>query len=149
MARIILCEVCGNERELDGPVCPFCGAAGETAPFAAGPQYKTVNLEKGMPLASQALSRLQQEIVLARSERCRVLVLIHGYGSSGRGGVIRQEVREQLQYMQEHGVINTFVTGEKFSTRTGEGRQLLRRFPFLRQLNDLNRGNKGVTLVVP
>jgi hypothetical protein len=149
MARAIICEVCGNERELPVSVCPFCGAPGKTELSPTGPQYKTVNLEKGMPLASQALSRLEQELILARSERCRVLVLIHGYGSSGRGGVIRQEVRVQLQYMLDNGTVNDFVTGEEFSTRSGKGRQLLRRFPFLRQLNYLNRGNQGITLVVP
>ena len=149
MAKAIICEVCGNEREMAGSICPFCGAAGETELSPTGPQYRTVNLEKGMPLASQALSKLQQELILARSERCRVLVLIHGYGSSGKGGVIRQEVRAQLQYMQDNGTINTFVAGEIFSTRSGKGPQLLRRFPFLRQLSYLNRGNKGITLVVP
>jgi hypothetical protein len=148
MARTTLCEVCGNERDLSGSDCPFCGTSGKAELLPAGPQYKTVNLEKGMPLASQALTRLKQEISLARSERCRILVLIHGYGSSGRGGVIRQEVRAQLQYMQDTGTINDFVSGEQFSTRSGSGRQLLRRFPFLRQLNYLNRCNKGVTLVV-
>jgi len=111
-------------------------------------QYKTVNLEKGMPLVRQALAKLDQELIIARTEHCRVVLLIHGYGSSGRGGAIKKEVRAQLQFMQSRGRINDFLGGEDFSTRSGRGRQILRRFPFLRQLNDLNRANRGITLVV-
>ncbi len=148
MTAISICEVCGNERQDDGVTCPFCGAAGAVYPVGNGPQYKTVNLEKGLPPVAQALSRLEQEIAVARMERCRVLVLIHGYGSSGRGGVIRNESRSLLGYMKDQGKLNDFLPGEEFSTRTGPGRQFLRRFPFLKQLHDLNRRNQGITLVV-
>ena len=148
MTAMSICEVCGNERQDEGISCPFCGTTGEINPIGNGPQYKTVNLEKGMPLVAQALSRLDQEISFARMERCRVLVLIHGYGSSGRGGVIRNEARSLLRYMKDQGKLNDFLPGEEFSTRTGSGRQLLRRFPFLKQLHDLNRRNQGITLVV-
>jgi hypothetical protein len=40
------------------------------------------------------------------------------------------------------------LPGEDFSSRSGSGRQLLRRFSFLRQHSDLNRANPGITLVV-
>ena len=148
MSSVITCEICGNEREQNYRNCRFCGAAGDSGRDQSRPQYKIINLEKGMPRVSQALTRLDQEIRLARGERCRVLLLIHGYGSSGRGGAIRQEVRSQLMHLKDQKQLNDFLPGEKFSTRTGQGRHLLRRFPFLRQLSDVNRGNQGITLVV-
>jgi DNA-nicking Smr family endonuclease len=101
-----------------------------------------------MPTAAQALNRLDRELEQARLEGCRVLTLIHGYGSTGRGGVIREEIRAKLQYLKYKGKINDAVTGEDFSTGTGPGRNLLRRFSFLRQHSDLNKGNRGVTLVI-
>lgn len=101
-----------------------------------------------MPLADQALARLARELDQARSERCRVLTLIHGYGSSGRGGKIRKEVRAQLQHLKDRGIVNDLLPGENFSTGSGTGRQILRRFPFLRNHSDLNRANPGITLVV-
>ena len=148
MAALVCCEVCGNEIEADAKQCPFCGAAAEVSLPRRGPKHRIVNLERGMPTADQALARFARELELARFEHYRVLTLIHGYGSSGRGGVIRQEVRAQLQYLKFRGIINDLLPGEDFSSRSGPGRQLLRRFPFLRQHSDLNRANPGITLVV-
>ncbi len=142
------CEICGNEIEADVVKCPFCGAATEISLPRQVPQHRVVNLERGMPFADQAMARFSRELEQAGSDGCLVLTLIHGYGSSGRGGVIRQEVRAQLQYLKDMGVINDLLPGEDFSSRSGSGRQLLRRFPFLRKHSDLNRANPGVTLVV-
>jgi len=144
----VSCEVCGNEIKADVKQCPFCGAVAEVSYPRQGPRQRIVNLERGMPSVDQALALLARELDQARLERCRVLTLIHGYGSSGRGGNIRQEVRDRLQYLQHSAVINDLLPGEDFSTRTATGRQLLRRFPFLRQHTDLNRANPGITLVV-
>jgi hypothetical protein len=149
MEALLCCEVCGNERQDPAAGrCPFCGAAVEPRLGGRGPRHKVVNLERGLPLVEEALVRLERELDLARMERCRVLTLIHGYGSSGRGGAIRHEVRAQLEYLKSRGRINDLLAGEEFSSRTGPGRQLLRRFPFLRDHADLNRANPGITLVV-
>jgi len=143
------CEVCGNEIEIGLHQCPFCGAAVEAVQPRRGLTHTRVNLEQGMPTTEQALERLARELEQARLAGYRVLTLIHGYGSSGRGGVIRQEVRAQLHYLKHQGMINDLLPGEEFSTRTGAGRYFLRRFPFLRRHRDLNRSNPGITLVVP
>ncbi len=145
---MIFCEVCGNEIEAGLKQCPFCDAVSSPALVRKGPQHKVVNLERGMPLVNQALLRLQQELEQARLEGCRVLTLIHGYGSSGRGGAIRLEVRAQLQYLKAKRLINDFFPGEEFSARSACGRQLLRRFPFLSRHSDLNRANQGISLVI-
>ncbi len=148
MANFKCCEVCGNEVEIGVNRCPFCDADIELILPQQEIEHRIVNLERGMPLVEQALTRLSQELEQARLERCRVLTLIHGYGSSGRGGKIRQAVQAQLEYLKQKGSINDLLAGEDFSSRTGAGRQLLRRFPFLRDHNDLNRGNRGITIVV-
>jgi hypothetical protein len=148
MAIRVCCEVCGNEIDVESSQCPYCDAVVESSFGVQGPQQKTVNLERGMPLVGEALARLGREIEQAGRERCRVLTLIHGYGSSGRGGAIRQEVRAQLQYLKHRGVINDMLAGEEFSTRTNFSRRLLHRFPFLRRHRDLNRSNPGITLVI-
>jgi len=142
------CEICGNKIEVEVRRCPFCGAATEVSLPRHGPQHRTVNLERGMPLADQALAHLARELGQASSDGYLVLTFIHGYGSSGQGGIIRQKVRTQLQYLKDRGGINDLLPGEDFSSRSGPGRQLLRRFPFLRQHSDLNRANPGITLVV-
>ena len=50
---------------------------------------KTVNIKKNMPLVSQAMTQLGNEIWLAKYARCHALKVIHGYGSTGQGGAIK------------------------------------------------------------
>ncbi len=146
MAASVLCEVCGNELDNAVGCCPFCGAKRAATPRRlGGPQYRVVNLEKGMPLVHEALSRLQLEIEAARRQGCRALVFIHGYGSSGKGGAIRKEVRRQLGYMLDRHQLNDVLPGEEIDPRTGRGRHLLRRFPFMAVY--FRHANPGVTLV--
>ncbi len=144
------CEICGNTVDSRLVACPFCGSrmTPRNQPLRQ-PLLRTVNLEQGMPTVPQALLRLQQELQQARHEGYRVLRLIHGYGSSGKGGAIRAEVRRQLAFLKEQRAISDFLPGEEFSRRTGPGRQMLRRFPFLSGDRDLNRANPGITLVIP
>ena len=144
-----LCGVCGNEVADGRSRCPFCGAGlGPETVRPQTPAHRLVNLERGLPLVRQALDRLSLEIAAARSQGVRVLTLIHGYGSSGEGGAIKVAVRQQLAYLHHAGRIREVVAGESFEGRSGRGRQLLRRFPFLAAHRDLNRGNAGITLIV-
>ncbi|WP_446009954.1 Smr/MutS family protein [Candidatus Electrothrix sp.] len=143
-----LCDVCGNEVDLGISRCPFCESTIELSAPGKGLPHRTVKLKRGMPTVEQALGRLERELEQAKLEGCRVLTLIHGYGSSGRGGVIREKIQERLQFLKYRGEINDVFVGEQFSTGNGPGRNLVRRFPFLRQHRDLNKGNKGITLVI-
>ncbi len=144
----LFCEVCGNEVDSGITRCPFCESELNFSTPGQGIPHREVNLKRGMPTVEQALGRLERKLEQTRKEGCRVLTLIHGYGSSGRGGVIREELREKLQFLKYRGEINDVFTGEQFSTGNGPGRNLVRRFPFLRQHRDLNKGNRGITLVI-
>ncbi|WP_457574944.1 Smr/MutS family protein [Desulfolithobacter sp.] len=149
MEPSLVCEVCGNELDGYGSHCPYCGAACiSLSPGAQAVVHRIVNLERGRPPAREALARMERELEAARLQGIRVLTLIHGYGSSGQGGVIREEVRQRLRYLKIRGAINDLLEGEEFSRRTGPGSQLLRRFPALGRHRDLGRSNPGITLVV-
>ncbi|WP_035246911.1 Smr/MutS family protein [Desulfogranum mediterraneum] len=145
----VICAVCGNEVDPACSFCPHCQSSRiASPPSAAGPQHRLVNLEQGRPQLHQALERLRSELVVGRQHRVRVLTLIHGYGSSGKGGVIREEVRRHLGFLLHGGRINDLILGEEFSRNSSRIRRLVRRFPFLANHRDLNRANPGVTLVV-
>ena len=58
---------------------------------------KVVNLEDGMPKVEQARLRMQHELALARSQGVVAVKLIHGYGSSGTGGALRNELQKELR----------------------------------------------------
>jgi hypothetical protein len=124
----------------------------QTAPSRSSPAaaifHKVVNLETGRPFVETALRKLEIELADARQQNLRVLTVIHGYGSSGKGGVIGVECRKFLEYLKNRGEINTFIPGEDFRQKSGPTRNLLRRFPRLADNVNLNKGNRGITLVV-
>lgn len=143
-----VCEVCGNAIAIDVKICSFCGAKRQAGIVQQHPAYvyRTVNLEKNMPSVDQALRLLQQELFTAPSLGFKVLVLIHGYGSSGKGGAIKKEVHRQLGHLLGNGRINDFLPGEQCTKRSGHGRHVLGRFPSLSSY--FKRPNPGITLVV-
>jgi len=147
MADGYVCEVCGNELEQVQTRCPYCGHAHKPS-YEKGSfeEYRVVNLEKGMPYVHDALQRLETELKAAKLTGCKVLVLIHGYGSSGRGGAIREAVRDQLRSRIAGKAIREVLPGEDCGKRAGQARQFGKRFPSLKEL--LQRSNPGMTLVL-
>jgi len=146
----IVCDVCGNERENLSLVCPFCGSTVDDAELKKPPGYvhKSINLEAGRPVVKVALNRLNEIIEDSVRNNVNVLTLIHGYGSSGKGGAIRLECRKTLDFLKSKGLISAYIAGEDFNKRSGLVKSLLQRYPQLVMDKHLNRGNRGITLVI-
>ncbi len=109
--------------------------------------YRTVNLEDGRPVLSEAIDRLDREIKYSKTLKVGILKLIHGYGSSGRGGRLRMGVRARLDELKANGAVRFYVKGEDFSIFNAEAVKLLDECGELRRERDLNRENRGVTFV--
>lgn len=109
---------------------------------------REINLEQGMPYASDAVRRLTFEIHHSKDLGCAALKIIHGYGSSGKGGKIRLAARERLAFLQKKREIRYFITGEKFSIFDSDTLQAFRVCPELRKDRDLERANNGVTFII-
>lgn len=107
----------------------------------------TVELKAGMPTVAEARVRLATELQRGRSGGAGVLKLVHGYGSTGKGGRIRTALRAELAQLRTAGRVRSVVTGETFSIFDEETRTLLDRHPALRRDADLERGNPGITIV--
>ncbi len=107
-----------------------------------------VNLEEGFPSREEALRRLEAAIARAHHKGVRVLKIIHGYGSSGVGGILRPVVRNFLRQAKERGQMTLFVNGESFSSFEGRSKELLGQAAQLLLDKDLGRGNRGITLVL-
>ena len=146
----IVCDVCGNKRETASLLCPFCGSRMEATEFAGqnGFVHRVINLEAGRPVVEVALHRMNEVIEDAVRNKVNILTLIHGYGSSGKGGVIRVECRKMLDFLKNRGIIRDYIAGEDFNKRSGLVKSLLQRYPQLGTDKHLNRGNKGITLVI-
>jgi hypothetical protein len=144
------CEVCGNELPPIAVRCPYCGAEVEAraAPKRLSFCHKTVNLEAGRPVVEVALRRLEQAVDDGLRHGVTVITLIHGYGSSGKGGAIREECRKMLEFLKGRKVIGDYLCGEDFVRKSARVRALLQRYPDLARHNNLGKGNPGITLVV-
>jgi hypothetical protein len=145
-----VCQVCGNDISASSLNCKFCGSKQDNAHLKQGRGFvqKTINLEQGRPLLEVALQKMDDAVVDAAKNNIHVLTLIHGYGSSGKGGRIRTECRKKLDFMKSNGRIRDYIAGEDFSRKFGPAKKLLQRYPQLSAENNFNKGNRGITLVV-
>jgi hypothetical protein len=109
---------------------------------------RVVNLEEGFPTRDQAYQKLEAALVRARKDGIAVLKVIHGYGSTGAGGVLRFAIRGYLRQRKDKGEIAAFVNGESWSSFDERSKMLFARVPQLIVDSDLGRGNKGITLVL-
>lgn len=107
-----------------------------------------VNIEQGMPTVETARQRLEQAIRTARARRAPVLKIVHGYGSSGKGGAIKRDVAQVLSRKLRAGEIRGFVAGESFSPFDPAARKIIDQCPSLRNDSDYARGNDGITIIL-
>ena len=108
---------------------------------------RTVNLENGMPDLETARRRLLAEMDAARKQGVRILKVIHGWGSTGAGGTLAMGIRKSLRLRVKEGKALAVIAGERFSSDTNEGRELVQRHPSVRSDRDFNRANPGITVV--
>jgi hypothetical protein len=101
-----------------------------------------------MPTVAQALQHLDRELARARQAGCKVLKLIHGYGSTGAGGEIRIAAQKSLTEMAGRGEIRACIFGENWAKSDEQAWALINARPELKQDHDLGRRNQGITILV-
>ena len=108
-------------------------------------RLKEINLEDGKPTVADALIILKSSINNAKSGNVGCLYIIHGYGSSGKGGVIRDKARQWLNAQARNGVVKCVINGEDFNLFNFKALELKNTYKELEQL--LKVCNHGVTIV--
>ena len=102
---------------------------------------KEINVEKGFT-SEEALAYLKQTI---HHTKKLCVYIIHGYGSSGKGGVIRQKLRSYLTAQLKKGKIKAVIFGEDFNIFNFKALELKNKYKELEQL--FRVCNHGVTIV--
>ncbi len=128
----------------DKDTAPTPAARKANRPAGAVP---SLNLEEGMPVVSEAVSRMRTGIQEMRCGNIRVIKLIHGYGSTGRGGKICPAVREELAAMKRKKYIAEYIPGEAFGPLDAASRRLAEQNPAVTRDPDYGRMNHGITIV--
>jgi hypothetical protein len=108
---------------------------------------RTFNVEAGLPTLDDARRLVIVEIRQAKRDRARVLKVIHGYGSSGKGGTLCVGLRKSFGLRKKEGIIKDFIAGEDFSIFDATTLDLLEAVPELRGDPDLGATNEGVTVL--
>jgi hypothetical protein len=142
------CDTCGNPIPIDAPTCRFCGH--RQTGFGASARaetVRTINLESGMPTVEEAMKRMESKLSLAIAQGVRVVRFVHGYGSSGKGGKIREACRRALSAMLQRNQIKNFIRGEDYSAARLSAQEMVRRIPELKSSSRTDSDNPGITLV--
>jgi len=107
----------------------------------------TFNVEAGLPTLDDARRLVMAEIKQAKRDGVKVLKVIHGYGSSGKGGKLCVGLRKSFGLRKKEGAIKDFIAGEDFSIFNDKVLALLETVPDLRGDPDLGATNEGVTIL--
>jgi hypothetical protein len=108
---------------------------------------RTFNVEAALPTLEEARRQVMDEIRKAKREAIVALKVIHGYGSSGKGGTLCFGLRKSFLLRKKEKVIRDFIPGEDFSIFNPTTLDLLEAAPKLRGDPDLNALNEGVTIL--
>jgi hypothetical protein len=109
------------------------------------PKVVEVNLERGLPTVDAAIQSMKDALVTCKRRGARVVILIHGYGSSGVGGGIRTAVRRTLGESSMRGLVASYAFGEQWHYRKKELLSLCRE---LAEYEGRISNNEGVTVVI-
>ncbi len=111
------------------------------------PPIRTYNVELGRPTLDEARHLVAEEIRRAKREGVRMLKVIHGYGSSGKGGVLNVGLRKSFALRKKEGAIRDYIPGEDFSIFNPATLALLEAVPEVKSDPDLDATNQGITLL--
>ena len=101
-----------------------------------------------MPTVDDAIKRITYNIKTAPAFGVTAIKIVHGYGSSGKGGAIRTEARKYLDRQKTRGQIKEYIKGENFSIFDEATRNAFTVCDELRRDNDIERHNNGITIVI-
>lgn len=109
---------------------------------------RVVNIKKDNPNSDYALFLIDEEIKYSRAIGNRAIVIIHGYGSHGTGGVIKDAVKHYLPELKRKHIIDDYVFGENWGDTNPTKIKMCHIFPELILHENLHSLNRGVSVIL-
>lgn len=109
---------------------------------------RVVNIKKDNPSADVAVFNLQVAISDAKKMGDKALIVVHGYGSHGKGGLIKKEMHEMLLKAVKNHDISFFVLGENWGEFNNDKIRACEICPDLIINPQLSGLNSGVTVII-
>ena len=110
-------------------------------------KVKELNIKQDFPPADVAVANLEMEIEALFNTEYGAVKVIHGYGSHGKGGEIKRQLRLRLKQLKAQKKILDFVEGERWGQQAVEKFNVAVDFPDLVLKNDINCYNNGITII--
>lgn len=107
-----------------------------------------INIEQGHPTVQQAMVKLQNGIYRARATGKPLAKIVHGYGSSGTGGAIKQAIGTELRKYISRRMIVAYCPGEDFGPFSSAGRAISAKHPEASRDRDWGLQNDGITVIM-
>ena len=109
--------------------------------------FEKINIKEGMPLLHEAMDDLKKWIQMLKQRNCKCVLIVHGYGSTGKGGVICTKSRQWLKAQERNRKIKSVIFGEDFSIFNEKALALRNRYYDFELDHLLYTCNHGVTVV--
>ena len=110
---------------------------------------KEINIKQAFPSVDIAIFRIQEEIDVNKQFGDQVIKIIHGYGSHGVGGGIKQELARLLPIWKKQNYIFDYIKGENFTSITLSTRKYSKELKYLLMQDEyFDSLNKGVTIII-
>ena len=107
--------------------------------------YTELNIKEGMPIVCEAMEHLKTSLDRCRRNKYKCVLIIHGYGSTGKGGAIHDQARQWLKAQERNGKVKSVIFGEDFSIFNFKSLELKNKYHELDPLMQVC--NHGVTVV--
>ena len=126
--------------------CPHCSSI--ALPILSSDTIE-LNIKQDGPYVDEALERLTEYLRKSLEVGIKVIVLIHGYGSSGEGGRIKWAIHDALENNRYADRVEEYYFGEQVPFGSQICQALLKQRPGLKQyLNHFKAGNVGMTILL-
>ncbi|MBU1145727.1 MAG: Smr/MutS family protein [Firmicutes bacterium] len=107
---------------------------------------KTFDIKSMMPTTLVAETNLLR--ILRENKSEKMIKIIHGYGSTGVGGTIKNMVHRTLKKKQNSNEIKAFIPGEATVSLIGYDEIIRMYRSILIKDSDFKKGNDGITYVI-
>jgi hypothetical protein len=108
---------------------------------------KTFDIKSQMPTTLEAEKKLAV-IIKNCTGKDQAIKIIHGYGSSGVGGSIKQAVHSSLRNRVKRGEIKAYIPGEAFREMLGYDEVIQTYSNLIKSDSDYKKGNDGITYII-
>ncbi len=86
---------------------------------------EVANIEKYMPTVYQAEILVKNNLEMYRAKGEKAFKIIHGYGSTGKGGALRIGIRHYLDQLKKAKIIADYIPGENWTAFDETTRKVL------------------------